>query len=123
MVRTDPPSDPLGVDELIAARRRWDAEMAAARQRWDTQYPTVGSPDVPNHQTPDEPRGGEHRADTHRPDTHRAGEQELAPVDPDELDLTRFDHLVTQTDKLTPADDELPQPPQSPRWIPPQVEP
>lgn len=105
MVQPDPPDDVLGVNELIKARRRWDAELAATRRRWDTQYPTAGRTPVPD--TPDgpDPVGN------------------LPAVDPDDLDLTRFDHLAEQTDKLTEADDELAQPPQSSRWIPPQAPP
>jgi hypothetical protein len=37
------PDDPLAVDELIVARRRWDAQIAEARRRWDALYPTTTS--------------------------------------------------------------------------------
>jgi hypothetical protein len=85
------PVDPLGVDEILAASRRWDAQIAADRARWDRIAPVPES--------------------TARLEQYR-------PADPNDLDLTRYDHLAEQTAKVHPYDDELPQPPQSPRWIP-----
>lgn len=117
MVQPNPPDDALGVNELITARRRWDAEMAETRRRWDARYPIAAErspvPDTPDRDTPDR----DDDTDTPDPLGH------LPAVDPDALDLTAYDSLAEQTDKLTPADDELAQPPQSPRWVPPQAAP
>jgi hypothetical protein len=48
-------------------------------------------------------------------------EPQPLPVAGDPLDLTRYDHLATNTAKVHAADVAIRQPPQDPRWIPASV--
>ena len=105
---TPDPTDPLGVDPILEARRRWDAQIAEDQRRWDAILGTT-RPEPPPPMPGPPPQWGY---------SPSAQIEQHAPADPDELDLTRYDHLATQTAKVHEADDLLPQPPQSPRWIP-----
>ena len=58
---TPDPDDPLGVDPLIEARRRWDQQVAETRARWDRLYPTPSQPSTsapPAAPAPPAPGGG-----------------------------------------------------------------